>query len=163
MFYELFDPAPLTRSHLILSGASFLLVYVILSLLLKKPSRFLRPVPAQSAVYFAGFILVAVTALMAYPNLESTSLRFGLLAASFLILLIGLYDEQYSLSPRSQLFWQIIIAAVAVLWGWGISYISHPFSTGIIRLDQWTLGPLVWPGSLLTIVWLLLLMNAINW
>ena len=85
------------------------------------------------------------------------------MAASLLILLIGLYDEQYSLSPRAQLFWQIIIASVVVLWGWRISYISQPWTGGTIRLDQWDIGSFVWPASLLTVAWLLLLMNAINW
>jgi UDP-GlcNAc:undecaprenyl-phosphate GlcNAc-1-phosphate transferase len=67
------------------------------------------------------------------------------------------------LSPRAQLFWQVVITSIVVLWGWRIAYISQPFSSGIIRLDTIALGPLVLPGSILTILWLLLLMNAINW
>ncbi|HBE90380.1 MAG TPA: hypothetical protein DDW41_04195 [Candidatus Andersenbacteria bacterium] len=163
MFYNLFDPTPLTQLHIIIAGTSFILVYLSLAIMLKQPTRFLRVVPAHHAVYFAGFVLVAVIALIAFVSIESKPLRFGLLSAAFLTLLIGLYDEQYSLSPRAQLIWQIMIATIVVLWGWRISYISQPSANGIIYLDQFTLGPLVWPASFLTIAWLLLIMNAINW
>jgi len=163
MFYNLFDPAPLTQLHIIIAGTSFILVYLSLAIMLKQPTRFLRVVPAHHTVYFAGFVLVAVIALIAFVAIESKSLGFGLLSAAFLTLLIGLYDEQYSLSPRAQLVWQIMIATIVVLWGWRINYISQPSAHGIIHLDQFTLGPLVWPASFLTIAWLLLIMNAINW
>ena len=163
MFFEIFDLSPLTQYHLVLGGVGFILVYLSLAILLQQATKFLRKVPARPAVYYAGFVLVAVTSLAAFTNIDNQALRFGLLAASLLILLIGLYDEQYSLSPRAQLFWQIIIASVVVLWGWRISYISQPWTGGTIRLDQWDIGSFVWPASLLTVAWLLLLMNAINW
>lgn len=163
MFYNIFDPTPLTQLHIIIAGASFMAVYLGIAFLLKHPTRLLRAAPARHTVYFAGFVLVAAITLIAFMLIESKPLRFGLLSASLLTLLIGLYDEQYSLSPRAQLFWQVIIASIVVLWGWRISYISQPMAAGIIHLDQFTLGPLIWPASFLTIAWLLLLMNAINW
>lgn len=163
MLLSIFDFTPLTRLHLILAGVGFLLVYLSLSILLKRPKRYLRPVKSRRGVYYAGFILVAVMVLLTFANIDGLSLRFGLLAAAFVTLLIGFYDEEYSLSPQSQLIWQLIIAAIVVLWGWRITYISHPSTFGIIRLDQFVFGPLIWPGSFLTIAWLLLLMNSINW
>lgn len=159
----MFDLSPLSQQHILLFGMSFILVHIIFSILNKQPQRYLRQVPGKPAVYYGGAIFVGITSLIAYFSLSSQQLRLGLLAAAFVTLLIGTTDEKYKMSPLSQILWQFIIATLAVIWGWSISYISHPIAETVISLDIYRLGPLYLPGSLFTIIWLLLLMNAMNW
>jgi UDP-GlcNAc:undecaprenyl-phosphate GlcNAc-1-phosphate transferase len=159
----MFDLSPLTQQHLLLFGTSFILVHLMFSLIIKRPTGYLRQVSGHPSVYYGGAVLIGIISLVAFFSLPSQNLRLGLLAAAFMTLLIGMLDEKYKLSPLAQIFWQFIIATLAVIWGWSISYISHPLEQAVISLDIYHLGPLMLPGSLLTIAWLLLLMNAVNW
>lgn len=159
----MFDLSPLTHQHLLLFGLSFILVHFTFAILIKKPSGYLRQVSGHPHVYYGGAVFIGITTLIAFFSLSNQFLRLGLLSAAFITLLIGTTDEKYKLSPLAQFLWQLVIATLAVVWGWSISYISHPITQTVIALDTYHLGPLYFPGSLLAIAWLLLLMNAMNW
>lgn len=149
--------------HPLFFGVSFVVVYAVIALLLQAQSTYLRAVPHRPGIYFAGGILLGVVSLLAYFLLTDEWLALGMLAASFVTLVIGIVDENTRLSPLAQLVWQVVIAVVAVSWGWEILHVSHPFAPGVINLSLAEWGPWIWPGSLLTVGWLLLLMNAFNW
>ena len=159
----LLDFSLVTPSHPLYFGFAFLLVFSSLAWFLKNPSRFLRPVPSVSGAHYAGAILIGAVMVLSYLALDDLSLKIGLAAAGFFALLIGIKDENKPLSAGEQLVWQVVIVVLAVSWGWVIRYVSNPLGEGLLFLDQPLIGALVWPGSLITVVWLLLLMNAMNW
>lgn len=147
----MFDFTPLTTARLLLLLAALIGTSILIRALLKTHPRWLQ---AAGPPYFAGSLIAAVVFLLGFAVLPF-QLALGLSLAGLLILLIGRQDELRSLSPRRQLFWQIIIAVLVVSFGWTIPHISHPFNSGIISL--------AWGGGLLAAIWILLLMNAINW
>lgn len=158
----LLDLTLLTPRYVLLFGASFMALFGLLALLLNTRFKALRPHHTKP-VYFGGVMLLGVVSLLAYFLLDDVRLRIGLLAAALLILIVGIIDEQLSLSAGKQLLWQIIIALVASSWGWSIGEISHPWQDAVINLEWVTFGLLAFPGSLLGMVWLVFLMNAMNW
>lgn len=136
----MFDLAPLTTHQLIFSLIGFALVFFMLSYWRKK---------------YAGLVLTLVITLAGLFFLDDLILKIGLALATLLTLVIGRADEVKSLPPAAQLFWQVLIAAILVLSGWMIPYVSNPLGAGV-----WYLGALAPPA---TIVWIILMMNAINW
>jgi len=159
----MFDLSLLTQQHILQFGLCFSLVYFIFQIVNRRPENYLRRVSSHEGVYYGGAVFIGIIVLVAFFTLPSQNLRLGLLAAAFITLLIGSVDEKVKLPPFVQLSWQFVIATLVVIWGWSISYISHPLADTIVSLDMYRLGPLFLPGSILAVVWLLLLMNAMNW
>src|SRR3990167_1491525 len=94
----------------------------------------------------------------------------GIIFAMLLLLAIGLLDDALkNFSPISRLFFQIIAAAIVVISGVGITFVTNPFG-GFIHLDQLII-PVNFFGShqillfadLLALVWIVWMMNIINW
>lgn len=107
---------------------------------------------------FGGLVVILVFALLVLLNkdLVVTKPIAGILAGGLLILLFGLLDDLKNLNWRWQLFFQIVIALVAISFGVRSEYITNPFG-GIINLQN----PLLY--FLLTTIYFLLFMNSLNW
>ncbi len=122
----------------------------------------LRPHPAHTqtrtvprAGGLAVFIALLSTILFSTP-LEKTT--FGVLISLTILLLIGLLDDKYkNFSPYLRLISQIIAATVVVSSGISIGFITNPLG-GIIHLDAIKFLP-----ELLGIIWIVWIMNMINW
>ncbi len=115
--------------------------------------------------------------LSIYLSILFTSLIFlsinkiigGILIASFLLIILGLLDDAYDLSPYLRFTSNIFISILVIAFGLGIPYISNPFG-GVIRLDFWQI-PInffgfrsIWViADLLAIIWLTWTTNMINW
>ncbi|MFC5711460.1 glycosyltransferase family 4 protein [Thalassorhabdus alkalitolerans] len=69
------------------------------------------------------------------------------------ILILGLIDDKYTLSPSKKLFGQMAAATIVVAGGLQIEFISLPFN-GYIEFGLWS-----YP---FTILWILAMVNAIN-
>lgn len=152
----------ITTWDLLLFGVGFMAVFGVLAFLLRRRGTGLRPHQEKPA-HFGGVILIGIISFLAYLVLDDPRLRIGLLAAAFLVIIIGIIDEQLRLSPGKQLLWQGIIALVAVSWGWSITEISNPWQEGVINLAWIDISILAFPASILGIMWLIFLMNAMNW
>lgn len=175
----MFDFSPLSPSIVFGAGAALTAAWLSFAWLVNAPQGFLRTVRKSGGVvtsekaqrsqglkkqiYFGGSVLIMVSVLVAFFYALTFKLWLGIALCALLTILVGVADEQYSLRPGTQLFWQLVIAVLAVSFGWTIRYVSHPLADGVIQLDQISVGSFVLPGSLLAIVWLLLLMNAMNW
>ncbi len=146
----LLDTSLLTLDQLFLPLASFLLILGSIELW-----RF-----QQAGGLKIGALLAAVTSIIAALTIENSALQTGLLLATGIIILIGWLDERFKLSALQQLLWQLIIAAVAVSFGWTIPHITNLYGGGVLLLPTGTLFSL---GNLLAIGWLVFLMNALNW
>jgi len=93
----------------------------------------------------------------------------GILVGGFLIVLMGLLDDYYDLSPILRFFLNILVAIIVVSFGLGVPYISNPFG-GVIHLDN-----IVWSinffgihkfyliANIFSIIWIVAIMNFVNW
>ncbi|CAN5238508.1 MraY family glycosyltransferase [soil metagenome] len=112
-----------------------------------------------------------------YISLLATSLLFlpmqkiiiGILIANALLLILGLLDDRYDLSPYLRFFFNITISIIVVLFGLGIPYISNPFG-GVIHLDFWKISfnifgvrSILILADVLAVIWLSWTMNMVNW
>ncbi|MCR4277116.1 MAG: undecaprenyl/decaprenyl-phosphate alpha-N-acetylglucosaminyl 1-phosphate transferase [Candidatus Roizmanbacteria bacterium] len=114
--------------------------------------------PIYLSILFTSLIFLPVSKII-----------FGILFASFFLVVLGLFDDAYDLSPYMRFVANILISALVIAFGLGIPYISNPFG-GVIRLDFWQI-PLnffglhyIWVvADLLAIIWLTWSTNMINW
>src|SRR5258708_8519556 len=78
----------------------------------------------------------------------------GILAGATLILIIGLLDDKYNLSPYLRLVVQFLAATIPVISGITITFITNPIG-GIINIP-------IWIGRIIAILLIVLLMNGLN-
>jgi UDP-GlcNAc:undecaprenyl-phosphate GlcNAc-1-phosphate transferase len=120
-----------------------------------------HPIPRWGGIALLVGILVSL--LTAYfsqgfrSSLQGDSLKefFGILGASFLMLVVGLIDDKKPLSAKTKLFWQIVSAVWLVALGVKISFISFPFSHRLY----------FFPKSIaffVSLLWIVGITNALN-
>lgn len=107
-------------------------------------------------VALIGSFLVA---LLINDRLVFTTSWWGVIAVSVLVLGIGLWDDIRDLSWQTQLFAQFLVAGTALSFGIRILSLTNPFG-GAVFFDS---GWLVPAGFVLTVVWIVAVMNAVNW
>lgn len=106
-----------------------------------------------------ALILAFVITLIADQNLIITIQLWGIIIASFFILLIGLWDDFWELNWKTQFFLQVAVAIFIFIMGVRVEYITNPFG-GLLFLN---IGQYLIPSLIFGIFWLLLLMNSVNW
>ncbi|HRN70035.1 MAG TPA: MraY family glycosyltransferase [Candidatus Woesebacteria bacterium] len=109
--------------------------------------------------------LLVTTLIYIQPNKIIT----GILIANFLLLIVGLFDDKYDVSPYVRFILNITISALVVGFGLGIPFISNPFG-GVIHLDtvKWSIHifgirNILILADILAIIWLTWTMNMVNW
>lgn len=105
---------------------------------------------------FGGVFLIVpfILSILAWFSF-CRDIRLILLAVlSFVILIFGLIDDKYDLSPLVQFLFQTIMAGAAVFFGIEISYITNPFG-GLIRLGMF--------AGVFTMIWIIAIINVVNW
>lgn len=112
------------------------------------------------------YLGILITVLLFLPM---SKILFGVLLGGLLIILVGLLDDYYDLSPLLRFFLNFVTALIVVSAGLGIPYISNPFG-GVIHLDT-----IVWNftffgvhkfyvlANLFSIFWIVAMMNFVNW
>jgi UDP-GlcNAc:undecaprenyl-phosphate GlcNAc-1-phosphate transferase len=112
------------------------------------------------AVYL-GFA-VTLFALLGYliteqqlRNLDNIHDIIGLIFGATLILMVGIWDDVMGMRPRNKLIAQIVVAAISLLYGFRINYIEDPFHHAPFYFWPWF-------SIVLTLVWYVGMMNAIN-
>ncbi len=124
-----------------------------------------RIVPrAGGLAIFLGIIATTLAFLPMQKHVVGLSLSAGVLLA------IGLLDDKINnFSPYLRLTIQGIAAAIVVTSGVGITFITNPFG-GIIRLDEivftvnfWGLHNIVIIADILAFIWIVWVMNMLNW
>ncbi len=105
---------------------------------------------------FIGCTLGLLSALaMGLESNDLTIKSLGFLAGGLLLVLVGLWDDRFYLSAWQKLPFQILAAAIAIGSGFAIDFITNPFSSTTLPVPVW----LSWP---LTLLWILLVTNAMN-
>ncbi|HTY13049.1 MAG TPA: MraY family glycosyltransferase [Candidatus Omnitrophota bacterium] len=121
----------------------------------RKVHKTIIPRMGGLAIY-AGFMLALAFSVIAAKMMGRGLDGKHLLAIGLggtLILILGILDDIYSLSPMVKLAWQTAVALVVVYLGVSINFISSPVNN-IMELG--------WVGIVLTVLWLVGMTNAIN-
>lgn len=96
---------------------------------------------------------------------------WALLLAGLVIVVVGVLDDKYDLSPRLRLGIQFLCALIVVWSGVGVSFVSNPFGEGVIRFDQLAWQYSFWGeirtffviANVIALFWIVGLMNMVNW
>lgn len=114
-----------------------------------------KPMPLLGGLaIYCGFVASLLLFSFKGPFTANTYKLLGLLGGSFIIILIGIEDDIKGLTPRRKLFYQIMAALIAYLYGFTILKVTHPLG-GSFYLP-------VIAGMLLTLFWIVGFTNAIN-
>lgn len=112
------------------------------------------------------YLSLLITSLLFLPM---NKLLVGILISNFFLLLVGLMDDYYDVSPYLRFIANLAISTLVVLFGLGIPYISNPFGEPI-RLDELTFHIHIFGthtvlvlANVLSIIWLTWIMNMVNW
>src|SRR3989344_1044907 len=129
--------------------------------LLDNPKTRPHPAHVQTRVVpraggLAPFFGIIISLLIFLPFERYT---LGLITSLSILLIVGLLDDKYqNLSPYLRLVSQFFAALIVVVSGVGISFITNPFG-GIIYLDSLPF----YLSHILTIIWIVWVMNMLNW
>lgn len=121
-----------------------------------------RHIHAPGISRLGGVVMILAFNLAIFLNhdLFLTPELYGIMFASFLILVVGIWDDFKELFWETQLFFQISLAILTFIIGVRIYFITNPITGGIISLEQ-GLGVIF--SILLVIFWVVLLINTMNW
>ena len=111
-----------------------------------------HPIPRMGGLaIFLGFLLSVLLFAEITPQLR------GMLLGSVIIVVLGIFDDIYSLPAMFKFVVQIVAALVAVFSGNVIQTLSNPniFSSDL----YWDLGVLSIPVS---VIWIVAITNAVN-
>ena len=113
------------------------------------------------------FIAVLITSIIFLPIDKHL---IGIILASLITLIVGLFDDVKDISPKIRLLFNIFVALVIVASGIGIAFISNPFTGGVFDLSFLKInfnffGPhSIWVISdVLAIFWIVWCMNIVGW
>lgn len=116
-----------------------------------------------------GFPIYIALVISSFIFLESNKILTGILLSNTFLLVLGLLDDKYDLSPYLRFIINLTISAMVVGFGLGIPYISNPLG-GVINLDVWKFSFNIFGvrnilifADLLAILWLTWTMNMVNW
>lgn len=125
-----------------------------------------RPVPKGGGVpVFLGTILPIVLLLPWDAHLAA------IVAAGGLVVIVGVLDDIFDLSPYLRLLTNLLAALIVIGAGIGISFVTNPFGEGVIPLNQLKWGfqflgehrEIILLADLFALLWIPFVMNAINW
>lgn len=110
-------------------------------------------------------IFIAVVLLSGRLNTQ----LIGIIIGNIILIVAGYIDDRYELSPKFQLLFQVIAAAIVVIAGTSIkevrfSGINLNFATSVTPIE--ILGYIynfTFPADILTIFWIVTMINALNW
>ncbi len=99
------------------------------------------------AIYLSFVITVIL-----FSSFDKTVI--GVLTGGTIIIILGFLDDLFELNPGIKLLGQILAAAVLILFGININFITNPISGGLIYPGFWSIP--------LTIFWVVAITNTIN-
>jgi UDP-GlcNAc:undecaprenyl-phosphate/decaprenyl-phosphate GlcNAc-1-phosphate transferase len=111
---------------------------------------------------FLGFAFALFSALgylirtKQFGDLANLHDVIGLIFGGTLILMVGIWDDVMGMSPRAKLFAQVVVAGISMLYGFQVQFITNPLHHG-----QTIYFP-VWVSLVITLLWYVGMMNAIN-
>lgn len=121
-----------------------------------------KPIPRAGGLPM--FIAIAIASLILLThNLE----LFSILIAGLIVVLTGLLDDKYDISPYTRFLINIFCAGLVVFSGVSIPFVTNPLG-GILNFSIFNYHMLgfdlaVFIPQLLAIIWIVWVMNMLNW
>jgi UDP-GlcNAc:undecaprenyl-phosphate/decaprenyl-phosphate GlcNAc-1-phosphate transferase len=117
-----------------------------------------KPIPRTGGLPI--FLAVLFSTLIFLPL---TPIYVAILIAGVFVVLVGLLDDKYDLSPYLRFLMNIVCALVVVAEGVTVPFVTSPLG-GILHFSSITLSNIAVPvGSILAIIWIVWVMNMLNW
>lgn len=124
-----------------------------------------NPVPRGGGIPIFFSMLLAVVLFITV-----NSQMVGIFAGAFILLVLGVLDDIFELSPHIRLIFGFLAAGLVVFSGTGIDFVSNPFSEGVIHLDSLQYTFELWGqtrvfsvwADLLALLWIVWGMNFVN-
>lgn len=119
-----------------------------------------KPIPRAGGLAIFFGIIVASLIFVPLDNFTRS-----ILVGGFIVVVTGVLDDKYDLSPYVRFGINILTAAIAVYAGVSIPFITNPLG-GILHFTNFhvdLLGQTFHFGHLLAIVWIVWVMNMLNW
>lgn len=118
-----------------------------------------------------GIIIFLAVCVVALTTLHVDRYLLSILVGAGILTIVGFLDDIYDLHPFVRLGTGLIAALIVVGAGIGIPYVTNPFGSGVIRLDQPQLHFVVmgqthtvWVlADILAIFFIVWNMNIVNW
>lgn len=104
------------------------------------------------AVFISFMSSISIMSPKLIPSLPAF---WGLLVSAFIIEIVGVLDDVYTLTAKWKLLGQILTAVIVALSGFTIDQVHIPFAQDIYFPG--------WFSILLTVLWIVGLINALNW
>lgn len=142
----------------------FLLLYLMIMLNRRvsfiDPRKSVRHVHRKGISRFGGVAIITsfFLALLLDVRLIIDKPLVGIIIAAFFILAFGIIDDLRQVNWKIQMLFQLSIAIFVYLMGVKLNYFSNPLG-GIINLEN----NFYWLSLLVSILWIVFLMNAVNW
>lgn len=136
-----------------------------------------KAIPRAGGVpIFIAFLISLAIVLMLSSALVLTKALIGIVIGSFLLVILGLFDDKFDINPYLRLALNFLIVAVVIASGIGITSFTNPFG-GVIHLDSvvfhfninqrflFLVGEhsIVVFADLVALFWIIWIMNAMNW
>lgn len=121
-----------------------------------------RHIHRTGVMRLGGVVMVIAfnLAILLNKDLVITSELYGVMAASLILLFIGVWDDIRELYWKIQFFFQVALAIIVFIAGVRIYYVTNPFTGGVLNLDS---GMGVIFSIALVIFWIVLMVNSMNW
>lgn len=119
-----------------------------------------KPIPRAGGL--AVYIGIVVASLIFVPL---DGFTMAILLGGLAVVVTGLLDDKYDLSPYIRFGANILTASIAVFAGVTVPFITNPFG-GILHFTDYDFQILFYTfhlGDLLAVVWIVWVMNMLNW
>ena len=119
-----------------------------------------KPLPRAGGIPI--FLSIIAAMILFLPD---DRIFLSIIAAGALVVAIGILDDKFDLSPYIRFAGNIFCASIIVLAGVEVPFITNPLG-GILDFTNFSyqfLGITITAGSLLAIIWIVWVMNMLNW
>ena len=169
----------MTSQFILLFTSTFLLSFILTPMVIALSKRFevmddpnrghggvshSTPIPRAGGV--AMFIAFVVSSLLFLPH---SNLLYAILIGASIIVIAGVIDDLFEISPYIRLF-LIWPTAILIVISQGLTfYMTNPFGEGLLYFDYWQFGlPLEWfpyiliPAHLIIIALIIWIINMVK-
>lgn len=109
-----------------------------------------------------GGLGIYVSILLTSVFFLSLNVQFiTILLCGFLVVLVGLLDDKYDLSPYLRFAANIILVSIVVFSGISIPFVTNPLG-GILNFQVFN-GNIFFFPQILAVIWIVWVMNMLNW
>jgi UDP-GlcNAc:undecaprenyl-phosphate/decaprenyl-phosphate GlcNAc-1-phosphate transferase len=113
-----------------------------------------QAMPRLGGIAIFGSYAISYVLFVRFTDVVATNVGYALLFGGAVVVLTGVLDDLYELSPKKKILGQLIASSIAIYFGLVIEHISLPFMDEPLFLG--------WLGIPLTILWIVGITNAVN-